>query len=275
MAAATQTFKYVSIPCDVNQPIVELSLDYTEESIVSCFIDSCKAHFASRSKAADANEKKAQNIMEQFKEKGQNVTADIVQRFSALTFVGNISLLTGKNTAEDGTHVAMYVDDNGQANGYPNNFRAQQIVAEVRASHTGPVWGDAFIASFFDDNDNFRRLDFTMGDLSSSSEWFGKAQERNTKNKGNTQKNLQALQESMKTSPNAGAFILQDSVIVNGLKSKPQYNGLVGMVSGAYLKKKDRWPVTLENGVVLSVRTCNLSKNMSELMGEGVTEVSI
>merc|ERR1712243_394240 len=115
----------------------------------------------------------------------------------------------------DGVHVAMYVDDNGSANGYPNNVRAAQIVGEVRANHVGPVYGDAFIASFYDDNDKFERRNFTVQDLNSSSEWFQEAKRRNTGNRGNVNENLNKLKAHLQKSDaqgtNANKYKIGDS----------------------------------------------------------------
>jgi len=57
-------------------------------------------------------------------------------------------------------------------------------------------------------------------------------------------------------------YQIGDSVIVNGLKSKPHYNGQVGTIKGEYIPGKDRWPVLLLDGAILSVRTSNLTSSL-------------
>lgn len=67
----------------------------------------------------------------------------------------------------------MYVDDQGVIKDLPVNHRASQIaqmcglLLEVR--------GDAFVARFIDNDDDFVRLDFPLSDLSSSASWVAEA----------------------------------------------------------------------------------------------------
>ena len=62
--------------------------------------------------------------------------------------------------------------------GLPLNVRATQVAQMVGLPLE--VRGDAFVARFFDDDDGFDRLDFTMSDLSSSAPWVAAAREFNT-----------------------------------------------------------------------------------------------
>jgi len=277
MAAPKKSVQCVYIPTEPSRPIEEWTIEYTEENEVGCLIEHLKIHYNKIIKADNAQEIRNEGVLNELQKTGQKVDTSIVDAFSAMTFIGNISLLTGRNTPEDGVHVNMYLDDNGSANGYQNNVRAQQIVNTVGANHVGPVWGDAFIASFYDDNDKFERRNFIKADLNSSSEWFQEAKRRNNKNKGNTNENLKKLQAHLKNSDvlgkNASQYKIGDSVIVNGLKSKPHYNGKVGTIKGVYIGEKDRWPVLLFDGAILSVKTDNLTNNLAELQGTNESEL--
>jgi len=75
--------------------------------------------------------------------------------------------------------INMYVDDQGTIKGLPLNARATQIAQMVGLPLE--VRGDAFVARFFDDDDGFDRLDFTLADLSSSAPWVAAAREFHTK----------------------------------------------------------------------------------------------
>jgi len=276
--AASKSFKYVYIPTDVSKPIECRELEYNEETLVPCFIDEIKKHLSKIPKAADAAEKRNASVKEALEKKGDaNLDLNLINAFSNLSMVGQIPLLSGRKTVEDGIDICMYVDDNGLANGYEPNVRAQQIAAEVRAKHYGPVWGDAFIATTYDDNDKFERHDFTLNDLNSSNPWFQQARNKNTKSAGNVNENLKKLQQTLDKSKKEKKpdveYQIGDSVIVNGLKSKPHYNGQVGTIKGEYIPGKDRWPVLLLDGAILSVRTSNLTSSLAELTGDNESEL--
>lgn len=63
----------------------------------------------------------------------------------------------------------MYVDDSGAIKELPINRRASEFAACCGA-HV-QVHGDAFVARFRDNEDEFERLDFQLNELSSSAPW--------------------------------------------------------------------------------------------------------
>lgn len=74
------------------------------------------------------------------------------------------------NTADNGyMGVNLYVDDSGAIKELAINRRASELAA-CCGTHV-QVHGDAFIARFRDDDDNFERLDFQIGELSSAAPW--------------------------------------------------------------------------------------------------------
>ena len=74
------------------------------------------------------------------------------------------------NTTDNAfTGVNMYVDDSGAIKELPVNRRASEFAA-VCGVHV-QIHGDAFVARFRDDDDEFERLDFGLGELSSSAPW--------------------------------------------------------------------------------------------------------
>lgn len=73
------------------------------------------------------------------------------------------------NSAENGfVGVNMYCDDESVLKGLPLNLRASDI-ATCCGKPTN-VTGDAFFGRIFDNEDDFKRLDFTIPELSSSAQ---------------------------------------------------------------------------------------------------------
>ena len=77
-------------------------------------------------------------------------------------------ILNTKDSAFVG--VNAYVDDQGSLKGLPVNLRATSIChvagTDVR------IMGDAFLARFFDNDDDFKRLDFKLVDLTENSDFL-------------------------------------------------------------------------------------------------------
>jgi len=90
--------------------------------------------------------------------------------------VENIALL---NNARDLGYVGvnMYVDDDGSIKDAPVNARASELAA--CCGKPMQVRGDAFIGRIFDNEDEFRRLDFAISEMSSTAGWVKEAARRN------------------------------------------------------------------------------------------------
>jgi len=261
--AKTQSFIYVHIPVSPNDPVTTLTCHYDENTVVSCLMDDLKKHFGGIAKPSSAKEAQMLQMKQALEQQGQQVNDDILRRFTAVTMVGQIPLLQGKCTPDDTISVMMYIDDNGQVSNYPNNPRAQQIVRSVNSKHSGPVWGDAFISRYYDNGDDFNRLNFKLEELDSSVEWFVEASKRNLTNASNFDPKFEALKRTLndkkKEKPIHKKFSMGNHVRIDGLKSRADLNGKLGIITSKYLKKKGRWGVTVD-GTQLSIKTENLSK---------------
>jgi len=110
--------------------------------------------------------------MQQLGEAAANLTPEMLEGALNLQMVENICLLpNSSDTAYVG--VNMYCDDQAQLKELAPNPRASQI-----ASCCGrplEVRGDAFLARIFDDENNFKRLDLPLSEVSSSADWVKQA----------------------------------------------------------------------------------------------------
>jgi hypothetical protein len=140
--------------------------------------------------------------------------------------------------------VFMYCDDQATFKQLPPNPRATQIAAEAGQAlqvcvalllvlccdtepppmtpapthttattittpiNTTQVSGDVFVARYFDNEDSFKRLDFTLAEVSSSAAWIKDARQqlaRRSERSGDTQALLQRLQPSSKAGAGPGS----------------------------------------------------------------------
>ncbi|GAX74597.1 hypothetical protein CEUSTIGMA_g2045.t1 [Chlamydomonas eustigma] len=170
------SFKYVIIPASSFDAIQELSLEIPEGQEVECFLNKVKKHFSvtggERSESQKENQK--QLLIKQLGEAASNVDPTMLETAVNMQMVENISLLP--NSAETSyVGVNMYCDDQAQMKGLELNNRASQLaqccgkLIEVR--------GDAFLARVFDNEDDFKRMDLTIQEVSSSAAWVMKAHE--------------------------------------------------------------------------------------------------
>lgn len=91
----------------------------------------------------------------------------------------------------------MYVDDQGKAKGLPQNKRATKVTFECGIPTS--VLGDALIARNFDDEANFRRMDFTKREFEEELEWKQSAMKANKEKAGNDDKTKQIQELLAKT----------------------------------------------------------------------------
>lgn len=86
--------------------------------------------------------------------------------------VENIALLS--NAPETGfVAVNLYCDDEAALKNLPSNARASSLAMEC--GKPLDVKGDAFLARVFDNEDEFKRLDFPISDVSSGAAWVKEA----------------------------------------------------------------------------------------------------
>jgi len=270
MATSVMSVQYVYIPADTTKQMEERTLTFNEENLIGCFLEECKTHFRTCKKQAGSEEAKKQQLVQDLQKKGmKEVTPDLLSAMSGMDdMIGSIPLLSCSTTTP--RHIAIYVNDNGKVYGFPNNTRARSLCDACAAKHYGPVYGDAFIAQYFDDSDDFVRRDFTLKDLDSSAEWFAEARKRNLRHIADAEANLKAQKDLMK----GAEYKKGEKVILHGLKSHAKYNEQLCTISGKYLKKKGRWPVKLPDGKVLSVKADNLRKRNAKQSIETMEDVS-
>jgi hypothetical protein len=93
--------------------------------------------------------------------------------------------------------VSMYCDAVGKLKELPLNERATSL-SKV-CNHADPIYGDVYFGKVHDDESQpWQRLDFTMSDMSSESEWCKKAQEYNKRGRSGGYSTSSVLQNMLK-----------------------------------------------------------------------------
>jgi hypothetical protein len=117
--------------------------------------------------------------------------------FSMINLVDTIPLITNKPKLGY-VGVNLYVDDQGEAKQLPYNPRATAICQAI--GRPTMVRGDAFISRFFDNDDDFRRLDFRRAELADAETEFFKTATVEAQSSG---EDRQANQDFMRHLANA------------------------------------------------------------------------
>uniref|UniRef100_A0A0A9ZAT5 Auxin response factor 8 n=1 Tax=Lygus hesperus TaxID=30085 RepID=A0A0A9ZAT5_LYGHE len=86
----------------------------------------------------------------------------MVEAYSSETYINNIIFVPAV-AATNFTCVALYYDDYGSLKGFDVNRRASEICSQVLQPTT--IIGDAWIGSYYDDENVFLRHNFTLRDL--------------------------------------------------------------------------------------------------------------
>eukprot|EP00451_Oxyrrhis_marina_P009656 CAMPEP_0204321032 /NCGR_PEP_ID=MMETSP0469-20131031/7942_1 /ASSEMBLY_ACC=CAM_ASM_000384 /TAXON_ID=2969 /ORGANISM="Oxyrrhis marina" /LENGTH=294 /DNA_ID=CAMNT_0051302299 /DNA_START=61 /DNA_END=945 /DNA_ORIENTATION=+ len=109
------------------------------------------------------------NLKEHGKGQAPNVPDEMLDRMISATSVDLFPLAVPMK--DNGFHgVTLYCDDKGIAKSLPPNVRAIGL-ASVLGYPGQNFRGDIFLSRTFDDDDAWRRVDFTLADCSSSAEW--------------------------------------------------------------------------------------------------------
>lgn len=188
-------FKYVFIPCDNTEPIQERELESPRggDAEVTSLLDALKRHFRATSPQKTDAQKAAQKAallqrlnQQQQQEQGGGAAGDstlspqvrdLLDRVVDGDLLGggmveNIALLS--NAPETGfVAVNLYCDDEAALKNLPSNARASSLAMEC--GKPLDVKGDAFLARVFDNEDEFKRLDFPISDVSSGAAWVKEA----------------------------------------------------------------------------------------------------
>jgi tetratricopeptide (TPR) repeat protein len=170
------SFQYVFIPASLDEEIVERKLEMLPGKEVECLTDELKGHFQQFSNPAGDTSSgsvmdaiKAQLAAKHGDEAAANLDPEVLKMFANQQMVDIVALQPGTK-ANGFIGVSMYVDDQGAAKNLPVNRRASAMAMECGMSLA--VNGDAFIARTFDDEDNFERMDFVLGELDTSAAWL-------------------------------------------------------------------------------------------------------
>eukprot|EP00392_Amoebophrya_sp_AT5.2_P006370 g6382.t1 len=181
----TSTFKYVFVPADASRPVEEKSFTGVSELQNDTFIEQLKQnHFSSGQVNRDENPNGQSGKLDTSK-----LTDDVMAQISAMTSVDIFPLLLPVEKT-GWTGVNVYVDDKGIAKNLPKNVRATELATECGYA-TQVFYGDAFLSRMEDSEklDIWRRMDFGLGDMTSSAAWVKQAQDQ-VKNKAQSQSTL-------------------------------------------------------------------------------------
>jgi Flp pilus assembly protein TadD len=167
------------VPADPQQNLQEFQMQPGPGQEVGCLLEMVKSHYhktgprLTESQRAEQTKRLLASLPE-----GTSLSEQMLRMATELQLVETIPV-SPMGPATDFVGVNMYVDDQAQAKGLPLNPRASSILSTCRCAHQ--VFGDAFIARLQDNEaaDVFKRMDFRLSELNSSSEWIRQAQRLN------------------------------------------------------------------------------------------------
>ncbi len=169
-----KTFKYVLIPEENTKALQELTIKYSDETLVPCLTNACKKHY--QKKVIQHKELYREQIIAQLKDKDPNVQIQD-NMLNMLTKVQLVSIepLLYNEKNNDYYGVSLYCDDSAASKNSVVNTRATSIAHACGKNIN--VIGDAFLSASKDDQkDYFIRCDFTIGDLDEkNNNWIQRA----------------------------------------------------------------------------------------------------
>jgi len=185
-AAVQKQFKIVYVPCDETVPMGEWVVSYQDsgENEVSCLTDHLKRHYAAYDTAhapsatarLDQKDALRAQVSRHLKPGAQQVDDAFLEQLLSAPMIDTVPLmLNNKDNAF--IAVSLYVDDQGIMKTLPVNVRASSICQEV--GRPTRVLGDAFIGRYFDNENKFQRMDFTLADLNTDAPWWKTAKKAN------------------------------------------------------------------------------------------------
>eukprot|EP00301_Raphidiophrys_heterophryoidea_P018238 c3234_g1_i1.p1 GENE.c3234_g1_i1~~c3234_g1_i1.p1 ORF type:complete len:307 (+),score=70.69 c3234_g1_i1:23-922(+) len=182
-------FTYVFIPCEDDKPIVEHTAT-TEGGLENdALMAHAKQHFGHVTEGLLRQSAKDQL--------GQTNVSDSILRAAEKLSSVEIFAITVPTPKANHVAVSMYCDDHGIVKQLPVNARVTKIVQEC--GHSNHITrGDCFIGRYFDDDEEWRRIDFTIADCSTSSSfWIKQAKEDNSSDKSAASRSLSGLLQNM------------------------------------------------------------------------------
>eukprot|EP01083_Nonionella_stella_P098997 278462_1 len=186
---------YVLVPADPNEELKELSIDLSDPSQeLSVFLDEIKKHYKKRKRSKLGQSAQIHHLKDEISKKygdqlkDKDVSQNLLQQAATFEMVGTIQLMPplpniGNKRQPIGSKlhstIQMYLDDNGQFKDYQRNMRAESIAKTCSVPRVTPIMGDVFLSMYYDDEDNFRRLNFTLKDCDSNCALIKEAIKRN------------------------------------------------------------------------------------------------
>lgn len=215
-------FKFVYIPCEQSLEMEEWSLaPKNQEDEIACLTNHLQLWFGKRG-LTEAQKRefkehvrmhlKQRNPAEKTEELLDNSLGDprIASMSDKILSTNSVEIVTVlPPSAQFGyVTISMYVDDKGVARNLPVNHRASSLLETV-STRAGPVLGDAFVASTYDNemgDDGFRRLDFGLAAISSSAGWIKVCQRQkmlSVKNQDKLKEQMVEIKNQRSTEPTA------------------------------------------------------------------------
>ncbi|KAH7476232.1 hypothetical protein PRIC1_000244 [Phytophthora ramorum] len=168
-----QSFYVVYIPSNERKELEEWAVDLPadKEAQLGCLTERLRAHFkagATTTSKLQQEETFKQQLLDQLP-KGATMTDEMLQMMLQMdSLVDSIPLVLNTPGVKH-VGVNMYVDDKGTAKALPTNVRASAIAQAC--GKMLEVKGDAFIGRVFDNDDDFVRMDFRLGEVSGDAQW--------------------------------------------------------------------------------------------------------
>jgi len=193
----TMGFKYLFIPASPNDEIKEFEYECNIESLEDdTFREFVEKYFSGVSQNLDRDilmkqlqERTGIDIKEKT-EKGE-MAPEALERLMTATSVEIFPvLLPTKQSNFEG--ISVYLDDKGVAKGLEENVRVSGLVQAC--GYPGQTFrGDVFIGRVFDDNEEiWRRADFTMSDCNSEAPWVSTTKLQRAKKSSSDMSNMAA-----------------------------------------------------------------------------------
>eukprot|EP00300_Choanocystis_sp_HF-7_P007660 c1542_g1_i1.p1 GENE.c1542_g1_i1~~c1542_g1_i1.p1 ORF type:complete len:305 (+),score=67.08 c1542_g1_i1:47-916(+) len=194
-----QVFDYVFIPAAADAPIEIKQFPSSLTIEDDRFVAMATEHF--KSQGSVDRDVLRQNVLSHLKDRGATagVSEDMMDRMSQMSSVEIFPITV---PAKDLNHIAvsLYIDDKGVAKGSPINARATELVRAC--GHNTLVRGDAFVSRYFDNEEDWRRINFDVSDLDSSAGWIAQAKAFNSRTASQPKPDF--LQSPSAPAPNEG-----------------------------------------------------------------------
>jgi hypothetical protein len=163
------------IPADQYAPITSIAIPYSDDDpdtgAVGCVTKFANAHFSGTGGALsqDSQAQFEESMVQQLVEKGHDAASAkmMARRMTPGDMqVCDIVTLLPACDRSCWVSVSMHCDDYGVARGLPTNPRASVMAKSLGLNID--VKGDVFVSRYYDNNDDFKRMDMGQGDLSST-----------------------------------------------------------------------------------------------------------